>query len=448
MADPNGDSPNGDSPDGDEADPDTGEGAEEAPGPGADRGADSGTQEHATAEQASAQTRVEEPSPGWSPSTKRLIGSLFLLACALILYLSRNVIALAALAGLIAFLISPVIRFLHVRLHFPRILALLVSYLAVFALLSVIGFLIADGVMGAAREVDIPEAERSLKSSARDVLHNVREIKIAGYTIDLSDSVDPLLEKLDNPAKEGAEDGKGDSRRLSLSTKQLESLFGGITSTAKTVSSTVVAGFMSALITALVAIYLSADTEKFRRGMMTAVPPGYEGDAEHLARKTMSIWRGYLYGQVFNSVTVGIMMWIILWLIGLPGAFMFALILALLNMIPTFGPVIAAVPPILAALALGSDRLDWGRFAFALLVAALYIGVVQLHANLMAPFITGKAVKLSPATIMIGLLVGLHVGGIVGALLVVPVIATGKEYGRYVLAKLTDREPFPEPTKA
>jgi predicted PurR-regulated permease PerM len=382
------------------------------------------------------------PSPGWSAGTKRLVASAFVVACLLIVYLSRNVLALAALAGLIAFLISPLIRVLHVRLHMPRILALLVSYLVVFFGLLVVGVLIADGVVGAAREVDVAEAERSLKSSAEDTLRNVREIKVGDFTLDLSEAVDPLLDKLDNPVREGAEDGKGDSRRLSLSSQQLESLFGGISSTARTISSAVVAAFMSAIITALVAMYLNADSDKFRRGLLSGVPPGYEGDAERLAAKTMSIWRGYLYGQVFNSVTVGLMMWIILWLIGLPGAFMFALILGLLNMVPTFGPVIAAIPPVLAALALGSTRLDWSRLAFTLLVVALYLVVVQLHANLMAPFITGKAVKLSPATIMIGLLVGIHVGGIVGALLVVPVVATGKEYGRYVLAKLTDRDPF------
>jgi predicted PurR-regulated permease PerM len=383
------------------------------------------------------------PSPSWSAGTKRLIGSAFVVACLLILYLSRNVLALAALAGLIAFLISPLIRVLHVKLRMPRVLALLVSYLVVFIGLIVVGVLIADGVVGAAREVDVPEAERSLKSSAEDTLRNVREIKVGDFTLDLSEAVDPLLDKLDNPPRKGAEDGSGDSRRLSLSSQQLESLFGNLSSTARTISSAVVAAFMSAIITALVAMYLNADSEKFRRGLLSAVPPAYEGDAQRLATKTMSIWRGYLYGQVFNSITVGLMMWIILWLIGLPGAFMFALILGLLNMVPTFGPVIAAVPPVLAALALGSTRLDWSRLAFTLLVVALYLVVVQLHANLMAPFITGKAVKLAPATIMIGLLVGIHVGGIVGALLVVPVIATGKEYGRYVLAKLTDRDPFP-----
>jgi predicted PurR-regulated permease PerM len=382
-------------------------------------------------------------SPEWSAGTKRLIATAFVVACLLVVYLSRNVLAMAALAGLIAFLISPLIRILHVRLKMPRVLALMAGYVVVFLGLVVFGLLIADGLMGAAKEVDVPKAERSLKSSTEDLLKNVREIEVGGYTIDLSETVDPLLDKLDNPTEEASGEGKGDSRRLSLSSHQMQTLFGGLSSTARTVSSAVVAAFMSAIITALVAMYLNADSEKFRRGLLSSVPPGYEGDAERLATKTMSIWRGYLYGQVFNSITIAVMMWIILWLIGLPGAFMFALILGLLNMVPTFGPVIAAVPAVLAALALGSTRLDWSRLGFTLLVVVLYLGVVQLHANLMAPFITGKAVKLSPATIMIGLMVGIHVGGLVGALLVVPVIATGKEYGRYVMAKLTDREPFP-----
>lgn len=170
-----------------------------------------------------------------------------------------------------------------------------------------------------------------------------------------------------------------------------------------------------------------------------------EGDAEQLAGRAQRIWRGYLYGQMFNSLTIGLMVWLALWLVGLPVRSVFALILALLNMVPTFGPILAAIPSVLAAFALGLTRLDMSRIGFTLLVGLLYIGLVQLHSNSMAPFITGRAVKLSPATVMLGLLVGIHVGGIVGALLVVPVLACGKEYGRYVLAKLTDRDPFVDP---
>ena len=113
-------------------------------------------------------------------------------------------------------------------------------------------------------------------------------------------------------------------------------------------------------------------------------------------------------------------------------------------MIPTFGPILAAIPAVLAAITLGSSKLDWGNLPFALLIIAIYLVVVQLQANLVAPFITGRAVKLSPATVILGLLIGVQVGGLIGAVLVVPVIATGKEFGRYVIAKLTDGDPFPE----
>jgi len=115
-------------------------------------------------------------------------------------------------------------------------------------------------------------------------------------------------------------------------------------------------------------------------------------------------------------------------------------------MIPTFGPIIASGPGILAALALGSTRLDVSNLTFALIVGATYLVVVQLQANLMAPLITGRAVQMSPAAILVGLIVGFQVGGLVGSLLVVPVLATLKEASRYTMAKLLDRDPFPDAT--
>ena len=406
-------------------------------------------------------------SPEWSPHTKNIMAVALSIAALLVLYLSRNVLALAALAGLVAFLVAPVIRILHEKLHFPRVLALLTSYFAVFIGLLVVSFLMVDGVVGAVREIDVTEAEESLRSTAIDTLENVREFTIAGYTIDLSDTVDPWLEDLrgsgEKDAKQEADeskaeeskaesssdssDGSGDAeeKRLSLDSDQLQTLFGGLTSSVSTIGSSLLAAFMSGVITVLVAIYLNADSRKFRDGLRRTVPPDHLSDADNLAKKTLAIWRGYLYGQLLNSLIVGVFMWIVLWAIGLPGAFVFALMLGVLNMIPTFGPILAAIPAVLAALALGSTRLDWGNLTFAVLVTLLYLVVVQLQANLIAPFITGKAVKLSPATVIIGLLVGVQVGGLVGALLVVPVIATGKEYGRYVLAKLTDRDPYPPP---
>ena len=51
--------------------------------------------------------------------------------------------------------------------------------------------------------------------------------------------------------------------------------------------------------------------------------------------------------------------------------------------------------------------------------------------------------RLRPAVVLVGLIVGFQVGGLLGSLLAVPVIASIRDIGVYIWAKLLDREPFP-----
>lgn len=124
------------------------------------------------------------------------------------------------------------------------------------------GFLVADGA-GAVHGIDIVEAEKLLEGTARDWLGNVREIKAFGYTVDLSETVDPLLDNLRDDAG-GPAAPSAESRRLSLSSKQVETLFGGISTSVRSLGSAAVAALMSGVITLLVALYLNADSTKFR----------------------------------------------------------------------------------------------------------------------------------------------------------------------------------------
>ena len=84
------------------------------------------------------------------------------------------------------------------------------------------------------------------------------------------------------------------------------------------------------------------------------------------------------------------------------------------------------------------------NLAFAVLVVIIYLVVVQLQANLIAPRVMGTAVRLPPAVIMLGLIAGFSVGGLLGSLLAVPLIATLRDIFSYLYAKLIDRDPFPD----
>jgi predicted PurR-regulated permease PerM len=146
---------------------------------------------------------------------------------------------------------------------------------------------------------------------------------------------------------------------------------------------------------------------------------------------------------LINSFITGLMVFAVLALVGVQGAFLMGVIMMLFNMVPTFGPIIAAIPGVLAALVGGSTTWpDMNSFIFALIVAGIYVVVVQAQANVIAPKVMGRAVRLSPVIIMISLIVGFNVAGLIGSLLAVPIVATIKEFVSYLYAKVIDREPF------
>ena len=124
------------------------------------------------------------PSPEWSSQTKLAIAVALVIGALWAMYLARNIITLAALAGLIAFLISPVIRMLHERFHVPRGLALLGSYIFVFVALLFIGALVLDGMYGAVQEIDPNAAADSLRTDTVSWLEGIRQVSLFSYTVE------------------------------------------------------------------------------------------------------------------------------------------------------------------------------------------------------------------------------------------------------------------------
>ncbi|MGI9667131.1 MAG: AI-2E family transporter [Acidimicrobiia bacterium] len=373
------------------------------------------------------------PSPLWGEKAKLLVIAMGFVLGLIGVYLIRNVIAVAALAALIAFLVAPLIKLANTRLHVPRGIALLVAYLVVFVGTLAFGYFLASSIVASIIELDpiglVDEARVWLLAEADDG----GKILVFGLSVDVSGIIAGLAET------EGSPGGfEVDAERV------LEYLGAGL-SGFRTVVGVITAIVTSAIVTVLVAMYLNADSSRMHDGLIEHIPPGYERDGLLMMQSQKRVWRGYLYGQLVNSLITGLLVFAVLWLVGLPGAFLMGAIMVVLNMIPTFGPILAAIPGVLAALISGSTRWpELENFWFALIVAGIYVVVVQLQANIIAPRVMGTAVRLRPAVVLIGLLVGFQVGGLLGSLLAVPVIASIRDVVVYIWAKLTDRDPFPE----
>ena len=357
---------------------------------------------------------------------------------AIIFWMSRDALPILAVAGIVAFLVAPMVRFLHRRLHLPRWVSLAIGYVVVLVVSLTLIAILAIGITQSLADINLDEMEDSTRSVAEWFVDWADGLVIVGISVDMTEITAPINEWLAETPPGGTSSGG-----VKIDSESLQALLGGAFNSIRTVTGLVTAVVVSALITVVIAVYLNADSGRLYRWLQRTVPPGYERDGAMLADRTGAIWRGYIYGQLINSFITGLMVFTVLAVVGVQGAFLMGVIMMLFNMIPTFGPIIAAFPGILAALVGGSTRWpDMNNFLFALIVAGIYVVVVQAQANIIAPKVMGSAVRLSPVVIIISLIVGFNVAGLIGSLLAVPVVATIKEFVSYLYAKVVDREPF------
>jgi predicted PurR-regulated permease PerM len=379
---------------------------------------------------------AHKASPLWSERTKLLVVLLAFFLGVLGVYLVRNVIAIAALAALIAFLVAPLIKLLNERLRVPRGIALLVAYTVVFIGTVAFGYFLTASIVASVIDLDPVGSLEDLRAWLVAEVDANGQMVIFGLTVDMSSVLDSLQGSIG--------DGEG-TKGFVVDAEAVLGYLGSGLSQFRTVAGVVTALITSAIVTALVAMYLNADSIRMHSSVIEHLPPGYERDGNLMMREQKRVWRGYLYGQLVNSLITGTLVFVVLWLVGLPGAFLMGTIMVVLNMIPTFGPILAAIPGVLAALISGSTRWpDLENFWFALIVAGIYLVVVQLQANIIAPRVMGTAVRLRPAVVLLGLLVGFQVGGLLGTLLAVPVIASVRDISVYVWRKLIDMDPWPD----
>jgi predicted PurR-regulated permease PerM len=144
-------------------------------------------------------------------------------------------------------------------------------------------------------------------------------------------------------------------------------------------------------------------------------PPDDRPHALAVLNKIRTAWLGWLRGMAIDMVLLGGLLFAGMKIIGLQFALGFAVFSALLTVIPNYGSVISAVPPIIFGLS--------QSFHEGVLVAVVYVVVNQIEGNIALPLIMGRQVSMHPAVVAIGVLLAGAVFGALGLLLSVPLIS-------------------------
>jgi len=178
----------------------------------------------------------------------------------------------------------------------------------------------------------------------------------------------------------------------------------------------------------------SGDT--FRRKLVKITGPSLTKKkitVQVLNEVTAQIQR-YLLVQLATSVLVGIATGLALWAIGLENAVVWGIVAGILNMVPYIGSIVVMGASGLVAF------LQFGEIDKALLVAGASLLIHTLIGNLLTPWLTSRASRMSPVTVFVGVLAWGWLWGVWGLLLGIPILMVVKA----VCDRVDDLQPIGE----
>ena len=161
-------------------------------------------------------------------------------------------------------------------------------------------------------------------------------------------------------------------------------------------------------------IYLAADPQTYRRGLLRVVPPARRARVESMLEAAGHDLSRWLLGQAVSMSAVAALTLIGLLAIGQPLAVTLAVLAGLLDFVPYFGPIVAGVLIVAVALTESETR--------ALLALGVVVAVQQAEAFVVQPLAQRWAVRLPPVLGLLAVLVFGVMFGLAGVLLATPLM--------------------------
>jgi predicted PurR-regulated permease PerM len=313
---------------------------------------------------------------------------------------ARTVLLILVIAGVIALILNPLVKLLHQH-RVPRGLAILVSYLVIFAAIGGIGVLLSTEV-----STQISHFSHNLPRIIKQANHDVADFQ---HFLDRH-GIHVHLQKQGQTA-------------LQTLQKSVLKHSGAIVSFSRDLLGKVVTVAIDAVLVLVLSVYLLVYGREIGTLVRRIMPPGDgtpEEDFPLLVQRAVS---GYVRGQLAFSVIMGVSTGLALTVFGLAGIFsdgqhyavFFGGFYGLMELVPYIGPILGAAPPVLVALFEHPLTAVW--------VVLLFIALQQLEGHFVAPQVFRISLRINPILVILALLIGYQLYGIAGALIALPVIA-------------------------
>lgn len=181
-------------------------------------------------------------------------------------------------------------------------------------------------------------------------------------------------------------------------------------------------------ISPILAFYLLHDWNDIKSQLVLLLPGSWRGEFILFFRDVDKVLAGIIRGQLTVACIVGAFVTMGLYILQLKFALIIGILAAMFDVIPYFGAIIGAAPAVMLALL----ESPW----MAIKVIIMFVIIQQIEGNIIHPRIIGDNIGLHPLTVIFCVFVGGEIGGLLGMLLGVPIVAIGKVFVRHMLKVL------------
>jgi predicted PurR-regulated permease PerM len=398
----------------------------------------------------------------------------------LIAFLGRKVLLPFVFAGLIAYILAPVVRWMSERKdgtrRMPRGLSIIICYLVFLAFVTGFMFLLVPrlstdvarlgkelpGLFKKADKEWTPEIARWLEKrfpSLAGVKPVPQEEGVVPTDVPLppgtSFTVTPLpdgrmaIQIAPNgidvkPRPDGSfhiqavqvqEDVSLDDKLREYVKKGMVGLQGKLNELVRlgqSLVTSVIRGVFLFFFTLMIGAFILIDMEKVHSFLRSMFPQNVRDDYDIIIAGIDRGLSGVIRGQLLICLINGILTYIGLLIFGVKYSLILGVVAGLLTLIPIFGSILSSVPIVIVALVSGDAGIDVVR---GLAIGLWIIGIHFIEANVLNPKIIGTAAKIHPVLVIFSLFLGEHTYGLVGALLAVPVLSTIQVVFMYLYRK-------------
>jgi predicted PurR-regulated permease PerM len=356
--------------------------------------------------------------PGGAPKIEiprwiQLVGlPLLLLLAWVVAGAVRHVVFVFVVASLVALLLNPIVRGLG-RIWIPRGFAVAIVYLTFAAVMAIALVAVAAVVV-----------DQTRSASDRIETYLTEEDGQTGLTPAEGD-LDRFQAWLDDHGLARIEVRKQGQEYLEgIGTEDVQKYSSEVIDFAEGAAVSIFGLLFSLVLVIVVSVYMLLDFPRLTRAIDRRFPP--RPGTLPLVHRMEAALVGYVKGQALLSLVIGTSAGLGIWLLGIlgwvPGIERYAVLLGvwvgLMELIPYLGPWLGAIPAVLYALVVDPVSAIW--------VTLLFLGIHQIEGHIVVPTIMGSALRLHPLLVIFGLLAGAEIYGLPGALIALPLLATGR----------------------